>query len=57
MTWHHLFINPASFFIFKPVEGHISISRPGFKPGQQIDYEAGLLTRTSQKEEITRTSG
>ena len=43
MTWHHLFINPASFFIFKPVEGHMSISRPGFKLGQQIDYEVGLF--------------
>ena len=23
--------------------GHMSISRPGFKPGQQIDYEVGLF--------------
>ena len=35
--------NLASFFIFKPVEGHMSISRPEFKPGQQIDYEVGLF--------------
>ena len=34
---------PLKTWGLQPVEGHMSISRPEVKPGQQIDYEVGLF--------------
>lgn len=55
MTWHHLLINSASFFIFKAVEGLMSISRPIFLSIwelSQMNYSSQSFSMRNQCQQI-----